>query len=81
LQKIRKIPKPKRKPKPKTQILKKLKTQPRHKPLGFLGANAWTSPVTMHLLKRELNMHKLRPEKSDQAIGPELQVTHQLNHL
>jgi hypothetical protein len=23
----------------------------------------------------ELNMHKIRPEKSDQAIGPELQVT------
>ena len=23
----------------------------------------------------ELNLHKIRPEKSDQAIGPELQVT------
>jgi hypothetical protein len=23
----------------------------------------------------ELNIHKIRPEKSDQAIGPELQVT------
>jgi hypothetical protein len=23
----------------------------------------------------ELNMYKIRPEKSDQAIGPELQVT------
>jgi len=23
----------------------------------------------------ELNMHKIRPEKSDQPIGPELQVT------
>jgi len=23
----------------------------------------------------ELNIHKIRPEKSDKAIGPELQVT------
>jgi len=23
----------------------------------------------------ELNIHKIRPEKTDQAIGPELQVT------
>ncbi len=27
------------------------------------------------ILKDELNMHKIRPEKSDQAIGLELQVT------
>ena len=27
----------------------------------------------------ELNIHKIRPEKSNQAIGPELQVT-QKNH-
>ncbi len=28
----------------------------------------------------ELKIHKIRPEKSDQAIGPELQVTKK-NHL
>ena len=26
----------------------------------------------------ELNIHKIRPEKSDQAIGPELQVTNKI---
>jgi len=26
-------------------------------------------------MKHELTMHKIRSEKSDQAIGPELQVT------
>jgi len=28
-----------------------------------------------NLFMHELNMHKIRPEKSDQAFGPELQVT------
>jgi len=31
--------------------------------------------ILLCILKHELNMHKIRPEKSDQAIGPELQVT------
>jgi len=29
----------------------------------------------------ELNIHKIRPEKSEQAIGPELQVTKKIKKL
>jgi hypothetical protein len=29
----------------------------------------------------ELNIHKIRPDKSDQAIGPELQVTDNPDNL